>query len=675
MRLRLVPSFALGLVATLPLAAQARPRPEAPPAVDVAGELDDFVNTDLIGAASKRMQDVASAPADVVVIRSSDLAALGYRTLGDALGGVLGFRTNEDHGYQGMASAGMYILGDQNTRILVLLDGHALNSPAEVGSSKVGEDFGLPLELVDHIEVVRGPASSLYGSNAFLALVNVVSKAAEGSEKHSTQGALTAGTGGLAELWAQQRLTLGGVTASLMVSGFQRRGQAREFPELQDTALPADADREERESAYLYVKGADWSFAGSAISRTQRLASGPYEAIPGENGTFYRNRRLSGDFKWEPQAGDVHWLVRLFGDRNEFGDSFLKDGGAGTTFIQADRDPDRSLGAEVQGRMALGTRFTLTFGSEQQFHRFNGAYFDPDPAAQVQTDVAYTTGNTYLEGNWEPDAHWNLVGGVQRADWRPTRVRNTVGGVGQDGELSSFSRYTPRFTLIWKPGGHDVVKFIFGQGFRSPTIFERYYTDEVSQLPNPAMKPEVITSEQVSWTRKWSRAWRTHLAASNFSMEDAIIPAVLPGDLIQYQNGLAHWQGKAVELEASWRRAATEASFGAGYYHWTSQGQTLPNVSRFNGLAKVIHRLETWSLAGEARYTSGRENTETGTQVPANWTLRGSLRRELEFGWAQLTVEDATNSRRRDLVSSEYDPVTWMAGDGRSARLTLGARF
>jgi outer membrane cobalamin receptor len=101
------------------------------------------------------------------------------------------------------------VLGDQNTRVLVLLDGHALNSPAEVGSSKVGEDFGLPIELVDRIEIVRGPASSLYGNNAFLALINVVSVDAAESRNGAFRGALTMGSGGRSEVWMDGGVTLG----------------------------------------------------------------------------------------------------------------------------------------------------------------------------------------------------------------------------------------------------------------------------------------------------------------------------------------------------------------------------------------------------------------------------------------------------------------------------------
>ena len=668
-----LPLRTLALLA-LPLAAQEPPKPA--PALDLAAEMEDILATDQIGAASKHVPDLASAPADVVVLRSSELKALGYRTLGDALGGVLGFRTNEDHVYQGLASAGVYTLGDQNTRILVLLDGHALNSPAEVGSSKVGEDFGLPLELVDHVEIVRGPASSLYGNNAFQALVNVVSASAAGERQKAVQAAVTAGSGGVSELWAQVTHAFGGVTASLMVSGFQRTGSALAFPEQAPDAVPARADREERQSAYLYLQGSQWSLKGAVLSRTQGLASGPYGSVPGDPGNTYRNRRMYGEFKWEPVTPIAHYMVRLFADKNEFGDHFIMPGTPATE--NGDADPDRSLGAELQGRFVLGDHCGLTLGTEQQFHRFNGQY--TGDGTDIRTDVAYRVGNSYLEGNWQPTAAWNLVAGLQWAEWRPSEARNNINGTATDLAQDSVTRLTPRLSVICKPAPGDVVKFIYGQGFRFPTVFEAFYSDGSaatggSQSANPGLQPEVLTSYQLSWSRKWSSRLSTRAAATLLEGERTILAGTDAGGLEQYQNATDPLKGRSAEAELAWNRGGTEVYGGAGWYRWTYQGQEWPNSTQWMGVLRAIQRLGAWSLAGEARYVAGRENAAAGTRVPANWTLRASVRREWGWGWAQVSGEDLADGRRQDLVAPEYQPVTWMRGDGPAVRGTLGIRF
>ncbi len=127
------------------------------------------------------------------------------------------------------------------------------------------------------------------------------------------------------------------------------------------------------------------------------------------------------------------------------------------------------------------------------------------------------------------------------------------------------------------------------------------------------------------------------------------------------------------------RQHATELSGGAGWYEWSDQAGPLANISRWLGVFKAIQRAGDWTLAGEARYVAGRQRAATDTwaaaQVPANWTLRASVRRDWSWGWGQVVAEDLTDSRRQDLVAREYAPVTRMAGDGRALRGTLGVKF
>lgn len=670
------------------------PGQQPPKPTDVNAELSELLNTDQLSAASKKMQDTASAPADVVVLRSSDLRALGYRTLGDALGGVVGFRTNEDHAYQGMAVRGLYVLGDQNTRILVLLDGHALNSPAEVGSSKVGQDFGLPMELVDHIEIVRGPASSLYGNNAFMALVNVVSVDAAQSRHSAVEGALEVGNGGVTEGWVDGGGTLGGVKISLMASGFERRGTSQTYPELGavDPAfahpLPSISDREERQSAYLRIMGQEWSFAGAYLNRVQRLASGPFGYLPGDTGNTYTNKRLSGDFRWQPSTGQIQWLVRLFGDRNEFQDTFTA---LDATLGGWDKDPDWCLGAEFQARTAIGDKLTLTVGSEQRFHHFTDHTLSG--ASRIDSEVKYRIGNTYLEGSYQVNDRWTVVAGLQEAEYNPTSASLAIDGgpvtsitVSPSGEVIPFTkaaihRETPRCTVLFTPDQADVLKLIYGQGFRFPTLFEAYYSDAYSFYPNAQLRPEVLTSEQLSWSRKWSPAFRSQMSASLFQW-DHLIQAGSLGDGQQFQNAATRIQGRAVEAEFNFNLNPTGCSGGFGWYRWEQGTLSLDNVSSWSAVFKAIHHLDAWSLAGEVRYESGREQAPDpaaggglGTQVPANFTVRASVRYDCWKWWLQATVEDATNSRRMDLVAKDYSPISWMNSDGRAITAQVGFRF
>jgi len=224
-----------------------------------------------------------------------------------------------------------------------------------------------------------------------------------------------------------------------------------------------------------------------------------------------------------------------------------------------------------------------------------------------------------------------------------------------------------------------VVKFIYGQGFRLPTVFEEYYTDNQTQAPNPGLKPEVLTSCQVYWARKWSPRFSSDAAVSVLRGEHTILATPVGATEQQFQNAADPLKGTTAELELAWHRAGTELSGGVGWYDWTYQGAAWPDSTRWMGVLKAIQRFGAWSLAAEARYVDGRTNNDANagvtTSVPANWTLRASVRREWSWGWAQVVGEDLTNSRRRDLVGSEYSPITWMEGDGRAVRGIVGVRF
>lgn len=136
--------------------------------------LEDLLKVEVAGA-SKYLQKSAEAPASVSIITSDEIARFGYRTFSELLNGVRGFWVNYDRNYSYAGTRGFGRPGDYNTRILFLIDGHRLNDNIYDGAY-IGTDFPLDLDLIDRVEIIRGPGSSVYGTNAFFAVVNVITK-------------------------------------------------------------------------------------------------------------------------------------------------------------------------------------------------------------------------------------------------------------------------------------------------------------------------------------------------------------------------------------------------------------------------------------------------------------------------------------------------------------------
>ena len=96
--------------------------------------------------------------------------------MADVLRNVRGFYSTSDRNYGYFGARGFQPPGDYNARILVTIDGLRANDNIYDGAL-YDENFQVDLDLVDRIEIIRGPSSSLYGSNAFLAVINVVTRA------------------------------------------------------------------------------------------------------------------------------------------------------------------------------------------------------------------------------------------------------------------------------------------------------------------------------------------------------------------------------------------------------------------------------------------------------------------------------------------------------------------
>src|SRR5260370_6535735 len=133
------------------------------------------LKVDAVYGASKFLQKAPDAPASVTVVTAEEIQKYGYRTLADVLRSVPGFYVIYDRNYAYVGVRGLSWPGDYNARILFLLDGHRVNDNIYDGAL-VGTDFPVELDLIERIEIVRGPSSSVYGTGAFIAVVNVITK-------------------------------------------------------------------------------------------------------------------------------------------------------------------------------------------------------------------------------------------------------------------------------------------------------------------------------------------------------------------------------------------------------------------------------------------------------------------------------------------------------------------
>ena len=131
-----------------------------------------------VSTASRSAESIDDAPALMTVVTYDDIVHWGYRTVAEVLQHTVGFYVLDDHilpnvGVRGVTGG----LGAESSVLKIMIDGRPVTYYATAGNW-LGVEL-VPLESIQQIEIIRGPVSALYGADAFLGVVNIITRAPE----------------------------------------------------------------------------------------------------------------------------------------------------------------------------------------------------------------------------------------------------------------------------------------------------------------------------------------------------------------------------------------------------------------------------------------------------------------------------------------------------------------
>jgi outer membrane receptor for ferrienterochelin and colicins len=157
-------------------------------------DLASMLETPLeVWAATKTEREAHQAPAIITTVTREQIEVWGYRSVAEILSHLLGFYVVDDHTTPNLAvrgiSGGLYA---DSSIVKVLIDGHSVAFHA-TGGNWLGPEL-VPLSAIDRIEVVRGPASALFGADAFLGVISI--KTRTGRSLDGVHARLTGGRTG-----------------------------------------------------------------------------------------------------------------------------------------------------------------------------------------------------------------------------------------------------------------------------------------------------------------------------------------------------------------------------------------------------------------------------------------------------------------------------------------------
>jgi len=145
---------------------------------DDADDLAALLDQEVVHGASKTSELAKDAPGSTSVITADEIRRYGIRSIAEAIDFLgMGLVTQNPLHSVEVGGRGVLLTADFGNHVLLVVDGHVYNEPWD-GTAYFEQGAAVPIELIDHIELILGPGSVLYGANAMFGVVNVVTKRA-----------------------------------------------------------------------------------------------------------------------------------------------------------------------------------------------------------------------------------------------------------------------------------------------------------------------------------------------------------------------------------------------------------------------------------------------------------------------------------------------------------------
>lgn len=644
---------------------------EALAEMDLEGLTKAKVET--VYAASRHEQALSRAPSSVSIITREDFQQFGYRSLADALRSVRGFYVTGDRAYNYVGLRGLNRPGDYGGGVLMMIDGHRLNDPVADQAFSGGE-FPLDVDLIDHVEIVRGPGSVMYGNNALFTVIDVVTRKPGdvGLEGSASAGSLDTFAGRFS---GGQVLTNG---LEVMVSGslLESRGHERLwYPEFvsENNGWAEDLDREQRKSAFLKLGYRGLSLRAGMAYREKSLPAAPYdtEFNIGPNEVIDERGWLELGYRNDP-AAEWRLTSSLYFDHYKYiGFAPYEGTDVGlpsVTVFNRDRSLTRWWGGGVQVSRELSEHHLLTAGLEGRHNAQvdqDNFYVDPPVVLNAVHEDNFNLG-AYVQDEWSIRTNLVLTAGA-RVDY-----------------FSTFGEtVNPRAAAIWSPFRTSTFKLLYGQAYRAPNGYEFDY-EAVGYLSNRELRPETFRSMEFVWEQRLDEVFGLTGTLFRNQIEDQIVqvdesanPAV--GGYIFRNLGEAEIRGGEVGLEARWP-VGVRARVGYTYAEArdAETGARLSNAPEHLLQANVVvpvyrnHVFAGLDLQAVSRRKSAVSDDFTGGYCVANFTL---FSRELVQGLeVSASIYNLFDRRYSDPMGPDFTQQ-FLEQDGRMFRVKATYRY
>lgn len=592
-------------------------------------------------------QTLNEAPGVVSIITADDFKATGATNLVEALEGVPGIHIRAStFGNRPL----IQFRGANASQTLLMINGVPLRD-LMWGFGIFWK--GLPVSMIERVEIIRGPGSALFGADASAGVINVITKTAGTIDE--TEVGVRSGSFNTHSVWAQQGGNWDGyqigMTADLYTTDGHDPFIESDIQTLSDPTIsyaPGTAGYGWRnQDLRLSVAKREWRLLADYMAHSE-LETGMAGAGVLDPLTRGSDSRYNLNLGYSNEEFSDNWGLDfdLLYQQLEYssGNGFQErppgynDGAVvyPNGVINQMRAAERRSGIELSGfyrgfdnhAIRLGGGTTL-----QDLYRVEQVISDPanptflldvsDSAAAFAPENARTINYLYLQDVWSITDSVELTAGLRYDDY------SDFGDV-----------LNPRLALVWNTSPRLTTKLMYGKAFRAPSYLELYAGTSYAQ-PNPDLEPETSTTTELAFGYSATRELQLNLNLFHFKQFDLIKRDIM------YENTGDHLI-RGIELEALWqatRNLKVAANLTARHQD-ESVYRTLDDADREAYLRVDWGFTPHWNWNLQANWVGERPRSSSDTRPaaeaylltdttlryasPANWEFAASVRNLLD---------------------------------------------
>lgn len=523
-----------------------------------------FEMGDVVITATRTPKILQNVPVATEVITQNDVLGSGARDMGE----LLSLRSGVSVSSSVAGGSIINIMGMDSKYILILVDGQPLvgkfNSRASLDQ--------IPISTVKKVEIIKGPNSSLYGSEAMGGVINIITQTPQAvGFSLSTSLRYSSGDG----YFRPQDFAFGNRSAMLQMSKNWKKLQLSfaadgDLINFNQTNQYIDLDDAEKLSLNSKIKF-KYSESHSIDAAISNFTNNEFSHSSTESTkTIIERNAISFTHTW---LVNNNWEIKQFARTGDYQRSYIESYPWGD-IKQRNHTGENESEYEVSA-VYTTTKSTLNIGSE-----FTSSSYESDRISFGKQNL-------------------NAQSIYGQFDYNPFNSINMVYGIRLDDNTEIDPVISPRVAIMVSKGARWKFRGMWGKGFRMPSFMERYiewnhYAVGYKVIGNPDLKPETSNGYSAGVEYYHSKVYRVSCMVYKTYFKNMIDDFTLPDTvgLLSYRN-ISKVEFTSVELQGSWNISPQwVAGWGFNYVNNIDlkTNDQLPNTNPFSGNFKLKHK-------------------------------------------------------------------------------------